>query len=399
VHDGARLKGDDAMDDRPEPDWTPRARPLWEDYERLRGQCPVAWSDSFGGFWSLMKHADAAKAARDWATFRSQTPFVEFPDFAGVIPLSLNPPEHGPYRKLLNHYFRPHRMAALEPAVQGFVDEHLGELLAEGGGDAVVVLARPVPQRTLAALLNMPDDSWRMFVGKLAGLHALADDPDAANALLRDMWTDEVVALVRDREAHPRDPDTDLVSGVLAAEIDGRRLTFEECVAIGVQLFSAGGDTTTSSITTALYRLAADPEAQRRLREDPALIPTAVEEFLRVGPPLHHMARVTSEDVTVGGRTIPAGSRVTLNFASANHDPEVFPEPDRCVIDRNPNRHLTFGFGPHVCLGAPLARMELRLVLESVLARTSSIELDGPPVELHKVNLASGFASLPLLLA
>ncbi len=379
------------------PTWTPGTGEPFEEYDRLRGQCPVAFSDSYGGFWSLLTHAEVSRAARDWKTFSSGkgSPFVEFPDFARSIPINLDPPEHGGIRKLLSRYLVPGRIAQLEPRIRAFVTEHMDELLDGGRGDGLVV-ARPLPQRALAAALNMPDDAYLMFVAKMTKIAEAGDDAKAANELLRNLWTDEVVELVESRRARPLDPDTDLMTGVITAEIDGKPIPDADCVAIGIQLFAAGGETTTSGIMNSLYYVATQPEVQRRLRAEPGLIPAAVEEFLRMRPPLHHLARTTTGEATVGACPIPAGSRVALNYAAANRDARVFPEPDSCDIDRTPNRHLTFGFGPHTCLGAPLARLEIKLVLEAVLGRTTWIELDGDPVELIKVNLASGFSSLPL---
>ncbi|MEU6145577.1 cytochrome P450 [Streptomyces sp. NPDC047081] len=386
----------DTTETEPRSDWEPRSHPApYTDYENLRRQCPVAYSDKHGGFWSLMRHADVSKAARDWKSFRSGQPFVEFPDFTSAIPITLNPPEHTAVRTLLNTYFRPDFLAPLEEKVRGYVDEHLGELLSGGRGDAIT-LAKPVPERTLAALLGMPDDTYLMFLEKHRRIFELAGDAEATSKLLTHLWTDEVAALVDDRKAHPRDPRTDLMSGVLAAEIGGEPIPYESCVAIGVMLFAAGGETTTTAITTSLHHLATHPEDQERLRAEPSLIPVAVEEFLRLNTPLHHLARRTTKDVTVGERTIPADSVVALNYASANRDETVFPDAGTCVLDRTPNRHLAFGFGVHQCVGAPVARMELHVALEAVLARTASIELDGEPVEGTKANLASGFASLPL---
>lgn len=377
-------------------DWQPNGASAFDDYQRLRAKCPVAFSDAYGGFWSLLGHAEVVGATRDFETFPSGgSPFIEFPDFPRSIPISLNPPEHNQYRKLLNTYFRPERIAALAPRLQAFVDEHLDELLDGGRGDAMAI-AQALPQRALVALLNMPDDAYLVLLNKLHQLRQVWDDAARANELHRTLWTDEVVALVDDRMAHPRDPDSDLMSGVLAATINGGPLPYEDCVAIGIQLFGAGGETTTSAITNALYLMATHPDIQDRLRREPQRIPLAVEEFLRLLPPLHHLARTTSCPVAVGSREIPAGARVTLNYAAANRDPDVFDDPDECVIDRSPNRHLTFGFGPHLCVGARLARLELQLVVQSVLHRTTHFELDGEPQELSKINLASGFSSLPL---
>ncbi|MFC5952299.1 cytochrome P450 [Pseudonocardia lutea] len=162
-----------------------------------------------------------------------------------------------------------------------------------------------------------------------------------------------MIALVEQRRAHPLDPEQDLMSGVLAARDEaGEPFPPEVPIAIGVQLFAAGGDTTTQAITAALHEIATTPEDQRTLRTEPALIPQAVEEYLRLHPPLHQLARTLCTDVKLHGQTMSESDLVALSWASTKRDADKFPDPDRCMIDRTPNRHLTFGNGPHQCIGA-----------------------------------------------
>jgi cytochrome P450 len=379
-------------------DWTPGAvAPPFPEYERLRAKCPVAYSASFGGFFSLFKHEDVVAASRDWKNFSSAkgSPFIELPAMPLAIPLSTDPPAHGPYRKLLNKYFMPDRLAELEPQIQQFVDEYVGDLLGGGSGDASHLAAR-LPHRVLVALLNMPDETHAMLMQKSAQIHESIDDVDALNEMVGNLFTLEVIELVNSRKAHPLDPQKDLMSGVVNAEINGFPVSFEDSVAIGVMLFAAGGDTTTAAIANCLHHLATCPEDQAQLRGQPEMIPSAIEEFLRLRPPLHYMARTTTTDVVIGGEMLPSGTRVGLNFASANRDVDVFEDANTCVLNRKPNRHVTFGSGPHTCLGAPLARLELKLVIEAILMRTRFFELDGDPVERVEPPFASGFWSLPL---
>ncbi|MFC5949248.1 cytochrome P450 [Pseudonocardia lutea] len=366
-------------------------------YAEQRRSCPVARVERHGGYWQLTRYTDVHNAARDYGTYRSGQPFPEFPGFALSIPIASNPPDHTVYRKLLNPYFTAARVEALRPQIESFVNEHVTNLIEGGRGEAAAELARPLPQRVLAALMNMPDETWRTFVDKLHQLESVAHDPEAAAALVATLWTDDVIALVESRRAHPMDPEHDLMSGVLAARDEsGEPFPPEIPIAIGVQLFAAGGDTTTQAITAALHEIAMNPKDQIRLRATPALIPDAVEEYLRFHPPLHQLARTLGSDVELHGQTMSEGELVALNWASANRDSEKFPEPDRCLIDRSPNRHLTFGNGPHQCIGAPFARLEIQATLSQLLQRTAWIEPDGEPVRTHGEPLHSGFSRLPL---
>ena len=304
--------------------------------------------------YTLTRYEDVRAATLDHKRFRSGQPFIAMPDFTQSIPIGLNPPEHAAYRRLLNKYFVPARMAELEPVVTSYVNEHLDELLEGGRGEFVTQFASPLPARVPCAFCTCPTAPGRTSLGTSKTLASMRDDPQKVSEVVFGLFAGYVTELVAQRHRVPLDPESDLISGIMAAEIDGRPLSDEELVAIGVQIIAAGHGTTTDGLSGSAYRLATNPDIQARLRRDPSLIPTAVEEFLRLEIPLTEMGRTAAEDIELHGRTIPAGCPVALNFGSANRDVAEFPHPDACIVDRTPNRHLTFGHGVHKCVGAPL---------------------------------------------
>jgi cytochrome P450 len=364
------------------------------DYERLRASSP-AWSEDFGGYWSLLRYDDVKKAARDAETFRAGQPFAFLPDFNQSIPLGLNPPEHTEYRRLLNQYFLPARIDALEPTIRRYVTEHLDPALEAGEGEMISALCSPVPARALTALLNMPEGAWTEMTEHSALLDAAADDPDKLNAMIFGLFAATVQKLVADRRENPRDVETDLITGILSTEVNGHLLSDEDVVGIGVQLFGAGHGTTTSAMSTALQILGSNPGDQAMLRLKPELIPTAIEEFLRIDPPGSEFTRRAQRDVDLNGRLIRAGDLVAFNYAAANHDEQQFAHPSACIIDRSPNRHLSFGHGVHLCVGAPYARMQIRVLLEEILRRTRGFEVSGP-IEPSASYVAGGLLQLPM---
>jgi cytochrome P450 len=225
----------------------------------------------------------------------------------------------------------------------------------------------------------------------------MRDDPQKVSEAIFGLFARKVVELVAERRTNPLDPQRDLVSGILAAEMEGAPLAEDAIVAIGVQVIAAGYSTTSDAMAGAIYRIATSPEIQARLRRDPALIPAAVEEFLRLEVPLPELGRTAGEDMELHGRAVAAGCPVALNFGAANRDAEEFPHPEACIIDRTPNRHLTFGHGVHKCVGAPFARLELRVALEQLLARTADISLAGR-AEPSPAGFSGGFKALPISL-
>jgi cytochrome P450 len=382
-------------------DWDPLAASsgdeLFPVYDGLRDHCPVARTSAYGGFWTLTRYADIAAAARDTAVFESRQPFVERPGTPEFIPLSTNGERHKYFRRLLAPYFTPTRIRALEPRVRELAGELMDPALAAGSGDLASGLAGPLPARVLCAFLNVPDDQW-LSMKELSNMVAgvLGRGPEEQAAVMR-AFLDKAEELVALRRVESLDPAEDMFSGLLVAEHDGSQLDDRTIAHIGWQMIAAGHSTTTRAISIAVHHLATHPEDQDRLRRDKTLISTAVEELLRIGPPLHLLARHTTAEVEQHGITLHEGELVGLAFAAGNFDEDAFPNAHECDLGRKPNRHLTFGIGPHICIGAPLARMELRLVVEELLERTSSFSLDGDAVPT--AGLKSGYERLPIRFA
>jgi cytochrome P450 len=360
----------------------------------LRAHCPVAWTERMSGFWAVSRYDDVVTIARASERFNNSGG----PQFGtSRPPLEVDRPEHTFYRRVLQPHFARERVAQLEPAVRGFVAEMLEPALVAGEGDLAELLTYPLPARTLCLWLGLPDKEWAYLKGVSEELFAAeegrGDDP-ATRARCNDKLYDYSRRLVRERVERPRDPATDLISGILG-ETDGvHAVTEESCVELVRLLLTAGHNSTTGGIGNSILRIASEPEIQRRLRAEPELVPVAIEEFLRLETPVQGMPRWANQDVELHGRDVAEGEMVMLLWAAANRDRDHFPEPERCVLDRTPNDHVTFGRGIHRCIGIDLARLEIRVAVEELLARTGWIELAGEPVRTTFIR--QGVSYLPL---
>jgi cytochrome P450 len=351
-------------------------------WAELRDTCPVAHSERMGGFWLLSRYDDVVEVARDAARFNNSGG----PQFGTPRPpLEVDRPEHSFFRRLLQPYFAKEHVDQLAPRVREYVVEMLEPLLAAGGGEFAEAVSYPLPARTLCLWLGLPDSEWaplkRISEELFAAEEGRGDDP-ATRARCNDElydWSRRIVD----------EGSSELVAGMLAAGVDER--TSVEVVRL---LLTAGHNSTTGAIGNSVLTIARDAGVQQRLRDNLHLIPSAIEEFLRLETPVQAMPRWPNEDVELHGRTVPAGEQLMLFWAAANRDPEHFPEPERCVLDRAPNDHLTFGRGIHKCIGADLARVELRVTIEELLARTEWVELAGDPVRTTFIR--QGVSRLPL---
>lgn len=357
------------------------------DYMRLRAQCPVAWTEDWGGYWTLTRFDDVRAAALDHTSLLNGRPFIQHPDISAtdpIIPIALNAPEHMIYRRAMNRYFAPDRMAAIEPAFRERVTLLIDEILLEGAAEIMSRFCAPVAAQGLALLLNLPDSAYEEFLGHLSAMDELGKNTKPGESAERDdlapdrffaVTAESVRKVVAERRMTPLDTEIDIFSGMLQLEIDGQPISDAALVGIGVAIYGAGHQTTQDGLGGALYMLAADAGLQARLRSDPALIPGAVEEFLRLDSPTQENVRQAAGDMCLHGRTIHKGDYVALNFAAANRDERQFANAETCIIDRSPNPHLAFGHGRHKCVGAALARLEMRVALEEILRKTRSFEL------------------------
>jgi cytochrome P450 len=348
-----------------------------EDFARLRRECPVAHSDAYNGFWALTKYDDVVAALRDprfTTTVQNVVPKLAFT--GRRPPLHLDPPEHTPYRTALNPYFTAEKMARLEPRLRAIVGDLLGPMVAAGGGDVCEDFSYRLPGYVFAEFFNLPPElglrireASRDF--NVAVQDFVEEDVKRTSMALYDIAR-EIIAM---RKAEPLDPADDPATGLLRTGLPEDMLlgTIRQFIVVGMIAPSV-------FIGSMVIHLAEHPDVQEQLRAEPGLIPAAVDEYLRLLTPYRGFARTAKEDVVVRGRTIRKDEPIALVFASANRDEEVFPEPDRFVLNRpNVKQHVAFGMGPHRCAGAPLGTLMLRLTLEELLGRTREIAVVGEP--------------------
>ncbi len=356
----------------------------------LRADHPVTWSDAWGGFWVVTRYADVLRVAQDWETFSSArgvtVPYGPSPYPA--IPEMIDPPEHRIFKRLINAYLTPAVVAGWEEATRAIVRRLLDGFAAEGRCEFMEDFARPLPGLTFFELvMHAPPDE----LAEINRLSTAASIPTAKGAReARAAMLDWISEFVQRRQGEP--PQSDVVDAVLGADIDGRPITHEEIVGV-IQLLLFGGlDTTAGALGMMMLRFCEDPEIPARLRDHPALIPEAAEELLRLDAPFLFIARTATREVSLGGRTIAEGDKVLISWASANRDDAEFACPHAFDPDREANRHLAFGAGPHRCAGSNLARLNIRLALEEVLARLHDIRLaEGADPAYH-----SGFSRTPV---
>lgn len=371
---------------------------IWDD---LRSTCPVARSERFRGMWVPTTAADIDAVARDTATWSSRSPLVaDFGSMAdfGIVapPISSDPPYQTHFRKLLLPFFSPQRMEALRPAIEARCDELLAAFADDATCDAAVQYAQHIPVHVITLLLGIPPEDGELFRSWIHDLLEVGptDIEAAAQGLVG--FGDYLGVQIQQRiEGGLGD---DLISFLLQADLDGRRLDAQEVFGGCLLLLVAGIDTTWSAIGASLWHLASHPDDQQRLRDEPELRATAVEELLRAYAPVT-MAREAIVDTELGGCTVRAGDPLLLPFPAANRDPELFDRPDEVLLDRSPNRHVAFGVGIHRCLGSHLARLEVSVAVERFLAAVPSFSLADPEAVTWSTGQVRGPRSLPLALA
>lgn len=352
-----------------------------EVYADLRRRCPVAHSNAWNGFWALTKYEDVRRAASSGKKFitsvQNVVPKVAFT--GRRPPLHLDPPDHTPYRAALNKLFDDRKLQPLEPIIRRYCAELLDPLVARGGGDICGDFSSHLPVCVFSEWMNMPADKVRLLQGVGRNYNIAVQSADDTMTRETSLKLYEIACdLIERRKLAPLDPNDDPTSALLAARYQGAPLPEEMIVGCVRQILVVGIIAPTVVIGSITVHLCRHPDLQGRLRDEPALIPAAVEEFLRLYTPYRGFARTSVGEVEIRGRRIEAGEPIALVYASANRDEEVFPESDQFQLHRaNIGEHLAFGRGPHNCVGAPLARMELRIALEELLARTRHIQLNG----------------------
>jgi cytochrome P450 len=374
-------------------------------WAELRDGCPVAHTERYGSTWLPVRYNDIAAIAHDVAHFSSRDIAVVTPgrhlDPTAVTmleapPITSDPPVHTWARRLLLPAFGPSAIEAQTPVTQGISNELIDGFIDAGQADAAADYARLIPVRVIAQMLGVPMSDEPMFTGWAVTIlqEGFTNIEKATDAVL------EVIAYFAERLELRRavDPDErpeDLITLLVEAQADGEPLSERHMIGSCFLLLLAGIDTTWSAIGSALWHLASHPEDQRRLRDDPSLMPTAIEEVLRFYSPVT-MARYVAEDVEFAGCPMHRGDKVLMNFPGGNRDPDVFERPDEFLIDRERNRHFAFGSGVHRCLGSNLARMELRVAVETFLARVPFFELSDPNAVAWSAGQVRGPRRVPL---
>jgi cytochrome P450 len=355
------------------PDLTEPA--IWDVYAQLHAAGPVAWSSAHGGFYIVTGFSDVRAALRDPAVFSSASGHRIPTDGSQTsIPIDFDPPLHTEYRALFAPALAPARVRALEPFLRTRIEGLVDDFIATDGGDFVGAVALPLPLAVLVEVVGFSEETVARFRavterlwGRFGAGMTFAEAAAEIGALMRGEMRDHAATR----------PD-DFVTWLLDAEVDGRPIRDDEVVSALASLAVAGHETTMNASSALVFLLAADPRLQDRLRADAGVGPRIVEEMLRLRSPAQNFARRTTRDVEVAGVGIPAGSAVLLSFAAANRDPAQFPKPEHFDLDRPSGAHLAFGWGVHQCVGAALARLELRILLETLRAR-APFRLAGAP--------------------
>ncbi|MDH3683429.1 MAG: cytochrome P450 [Acidimicrobiia bacterium] len=365
--------------DHTDPAYNQRVHEIWDD---LRERCPVAHTDRFGGTWLPTRHEDISAIAYDTEHYTSQGVVVspnrpdEPPPLGPAPPITSDPPVHGEARKLLLPPFSPKVIANWEDTTRQLCRDLIEALpVTDGVVDAAQHYTQHIPVKVIAAMLGVPEtdgDLFRHFISMILENPGSAADLPEEETL--EYYLNERILEHRD------EPQDDLISYLLGVEFAGEPLSERHIVGTVLLLLIAGIDTTWSAIGSSLWHLATHPDDRQRLVDEPELISTAVEEFLRAYAPVT-MARLVAEDHDLHGCPVKAGEWMLLPFPAANRDPEFFERADEVIIDRAKNRHAAFGLGIHRCLGSNLARLELRVALEEWLAAIPEFSLaDGTEV-------------------
>jgi cytochrome P450 len=393
-------------------------RDRWRDgpphdvFAEMRSRCPIHWSASMPefpneeGLWSVTRAEDVHTVSRDWRTYSSELGGVTatshvFPmELQRAMFIGMDPPKHDRLKMLFQAGFTPRRISAHEPAIRSIVQQAVARLDGRSECDLVSDFAQPVVSRVIGSFMGIPPEDDRIWAS-LMNTTLGAGDPDLnPNGIPHILEKDlpEIFArcqtMIAERREHPTD---DLTSVLVHAEVDGGRLEEHEIVMGFFLLVAAGNDSTKATFCSGMRALAENPAERQKLLEDPSLIPGAVEEALRMFPAFAHFRRTATVDTVLAGQEIKQGDKVVMWYVSSNRDESVYEDPDRFDVTRNAE-HQAFGAGGrHFCLGTALARLELRIMFEEMLARYPEIELAGPTPAVESPFL-NQLKSLPVRL-
>lgn len=374
-------------------------------FARLRRENPVCFTAMPGGqgFWAITKYADVVAISKDPKTYssaRGGTNLMDLPpeelSIVQMMMVNMDPPKHTKFRNLVSKGFTPRMITQLEPMIRKAAARTIDAVAKRGECDFVPSIAGDLPLIIIADLLGVPqDDRSKVFdwSNRLIGF----DDPEFQTTLedgkmaAGELWM-YANGLAAQRRAKP---ELDLTSVLVHASVDGEKLSEMEFDAFFLMLAVAGNETTRNAISGGMLALIQHPEQRQRLLDDPSLIPSAIEEILRWVTPVIHFRRTLTRDVELRGQQLREGDKVAIFYPAANRDEEVFANPMTFDVTRTPNEHLSFGVGQHFCLGASLARLELRVIFEELLERLPDLELAGDVRRLRS-NFINGIKSMPV---
>ena len=378
--------------------------PPYELFARLRRESPVHRHAEQGGpgFWAVTRYDDVVEVSRDsatWSSYAGGTMIADAtPEQLFVVRqmmLNMDPPQHTKLRALINKGFTPRMVTHLHGRIGELARAIADRVAPRGECDFVTEVAGELPSYVIAELMGIPLDDGRELYRLTERMHTADRSPEGIASGTQAIF--EMLSYANGIRAAKRErPANDIASTLLAAEVDGEKLTDLEFDMFFLLLINAGGDTTRNLVAGGMLELLRRPDVLRSLRDEPRLLPGAIEEMLRFCSPVVHFRRTATRDVVLGGQPIAAGEKVVVFYASANRDETVFSDPDTFDIGRSPNEHVAFGGGGvHFCLGANLARVEIRAMFTEVLSRLHDMELAGP-VERLRSNFINGPRHMPV---
>lgn len=379
---------------------TPPERTL-ELFEAARAAgCPVAHSNEHEGFHLLLAYDDVKRGMTDHGLYSSEPQVLRPMLPRKPIPaLEMDPPQHKEWRALFNQAVTPRTAEVLTPVVRADINRHIDSFIESGSAELLKDLCEPVPAEAICHLVGIDEDLVPAVRELAIRMFEAMGEPEEFGRR-QAQFGEVTVGEIHKRKVEPRD---DYLTYLANVEVEGRELDDDDYVVLLAAFLGAGHHSTTSAMSSLIYEVFSSDELRQRLVDDPELIAVAAEEALRLHPPFYGFFRRTTADTEVEGVEIPAGHDVYMGWAAANRDPEAFPEPTEFSLDRGRNRHLSFGFGVHTCPGAPLARMELRVIVEELLRRTPDLRpaIDEPHYEFgggdyaHMVELPVTFTPGP----
>ena len=353
-------------------------------YSEIReSECPIARTERYEGSWLPTRYEDVVALAQEYEIFTSRGILVMPPPpgqaegaYGGVAapPITSDPPDHHWHRRLILPVFAPQAVAKYEQSTRDLCNALIDEFIDKGTADAAADYAQHIPVRVISNMLGVPLDMEEQFTGWVRGVLENMHDMELRKRS-RLAIIEYFLAQVEDRKKNPR--ENDLISELMNTEVEGKKVPIEYVLGVCNLMLVAGIDTTWSAIGSVMWHMAQHPEHRKQLRENDALWPTAIEELLRVYAPVT-MARIVDRDIEFQGCPMKAGDRVLMAFPAANRDPRQFENPDEVILDREHNRHVAFGSGIHRCAGSNLARLEVRVALQTWLERIPEFELVDP---------------------